>query len=98
MINKLPHRLPLLALLLLSACKVGPNYHRPDAPVATAYREDQGWKPAVPAQIPDNEPWWSIYNDPVLDALERQVVVSNQTLKASEAAYRAAAEQIAIDR
>jgi NodT family efflux transporter outer membrane factor (OMF) lipoprotein len=98
MMRKSLQRLPLLALALLSACKVGPNYRRPDAPIAGTYKEDQGWKPAVPAQIPDHEPWWSIYNDPVLDALERQVVVSNQTLKASEAAYRAAVEQIGIDR
>jgi len=89
---------PALALLLLSACKVGPNYHRPDAPVANAYKEDQGWKPAAPAQVPADEQWWSIYDDPQLDALERQVVVSNQTLQASEAAYRAATEQIGIDR
>jgi NodT family efflux transporter outer membrane factor (OMF) lipoprotein len=89
---------PILVLLLLNACKVGPNYHRPEAPVASAYKEDQDWKPAEPAQIPPDEQWWSIYNDPQLDALERQVVISNQTLKASEAAYRAATEQIAIDR
>ena len=36
-------------------CKVGPNYRRPDAPVASAYKEDQAWKPAVPAQIPADE-------------------------------------------
>ena len=35
---------------------------------------------------------------PQLDALERQVAVSNQTLMASEAAYRAATAQVAIDR
>ena len=51
-----------------------------------------------PPRFRSDEQWWSIYNDPQLDALERQVVVSNQTLKAYEAAYRAATEQIAIDR
>ena len=94
---KIPSSLALCALLL-SGCKVGPNYHRPDAPAAPAYKEDQGWKPAVPAQIPDDEAWWSIYNDPLLDSLERQVVVSNQNLKAAEAAYRSAAAQVGIDR
>ena len=58
-------------LLLLAACKVGPNYRRPDAPVAGTYKEDQGWKPAVPAQVPSDEPWWAIYNDPLLDSLEK---------------------------
>jgi NodT family efflux transporter outer membrane factor (OMF) lipoprotein len=92
------HHWPLLALTLLTACKVGPNYHRPDAPAANAYKEDQGWSPAAPAQVPEDEAWWSIYNDPVLDGLERQVAVSNQTLLASEAAYRAALAAVAIDR
>ena len=80
-----------MALLALSAaCAVGPNYRRPDAPTAPAYKEDQGWKPAMPAQIAADEPWWSIYDDPLLDGLERQVEVSNQNLKAAEAAYRSA--------
>jgi NodT family efflux transporter outer membrane factor (OMF) lipoprotein len=89
---------PVIALLLLSACKVGPNYRRPEAPAATAYKEDQGWTPATPAQVPEDEAWWTIYDDPVLDGLERQVAVSNQTLLASEAAYRAAQAAVAIDR
>jgi len=98
MMHKTFHCLPLAALLLLAACKVGPNYRRPDVAVASAYKENQGWTPAVPAQVSKDEPWWAIYNDPQLDALERQVAVSNQTLIASEAAYRAATAQVAIDR
>jgi NodT family efflux transporter outer membrane factor (OMF) lipoprotein len=98
MMRKLCRHLPALSMLLLAACKVGPNYHRADAPVAGAYKEDQGWKPAVPAQVPNDQPWWSVYNDPLLDALERQVNVSNQTLKASEASYRAAVAAVGIDR
>jgi len=34
--------------------------------------------------------WWSVYNDPVLDGLMRQIDISNQNLIASEAAYRQA--------
>jgi NodT family efflux transporter outer membrane factor (OMF) lipoprotein len=95
---RIAQSLPLIALSLLSACKVGPDYRRPAADTASAYKEDQGWTPAVPAQVPSDGAWWSIYDDPQLDALERQVVVSNQTLLASEAAYRAASATIAVDR
>lgn len=35
----------------------------------------------------DRGPWWSIYNDPELDWLERQVVISNQNVAAAEAAF-----------
>jgi NodT family efflux transporter outer membrane factor (OMF) lipoprotein len=87
-----------LLTLALAACAVGPNYRRPAAPVAPAYKEDQGWKPATPGEIQSDEPWWSIYNDPLLDSLEKQVEVSNQTLKANEAAYRSAEAAIGVDR
>jgi NodT family efflux transporter outer membrane factor (OMF) lipoprotein len=88
----------LPAVLTLAACAVGPTYHRPSVVSAPVYKENQGWKPATPREIPADQPWWSIYNDPVLDGLEQQVNVSNQTLKASEAAYRAAQAVISEDR
>ena len=84
--------------LALSACAVGPDYHRPDAPVPTNFLESRNWVPASPAQVPADQAWWMVYNDPVLDNLERQVAVSNQTIKADEAAWRAARAQIGIDR
>jgi len=96
--NRLQGLAPATALAALAACAVGPNYHRPDAPTAPAYKEDQGWKPATPGEIAPDKPWWSIYDDSLLDNLERQVEVSNQTLKADEAAYRSAVEQIGVDR
>jgi NodT family efflux transporter outer membrane factor (OMF) lipoprotein len=88
----------LAVALALTGCAVGPNYHRPAAPVTAAYKEDQGWKPATPGEIEANKPWWAIYNDPLLDSLEQQVEVSNQTLKADEAAFRASVEVVAVDR
>ena len=88
----------LAAALALAACAVGPNYHRPSAVVGPAYKEDQGWKPATPGEIPSDKAWWSIYDDPLLDSLEKQVEVSNQTLKADEAAYRSAVAAIGVDR
>jgi len=85
------------AAAVLTACEVGPDYERPSAPVTAAYKEDQGWKPATPSVI-DAGAWWSIYNDPVLDDLEKQVDISNQNLKAAEAAYRAARAEVGVQR
>ena len=59
-------------LLLLGGCMVGPNYKRPDAPVPTTYKELAGWKPATPRDAIDRGAWWSIYDDPELDRLERR--------------------------
>ncbi|MBV0888725.1 efflux transporter outer membrane subunit [Komagataeibacter oboediens] len=78
--------------LMLTGCMVGPRYHRPDAIISAQFKElrpAQGWKQASPqlAARPKME-WWRIYNDPVLDGLEAQVVLSNQNVKAYEASYR----------
>ncbi|MDE2136312.1 MAG: efflux transporter outer membrane subunit [Gammaproteobacteria bacterium] len=75
-------------LLLAAACAVGPNYHRPSAPVPQRFKEAEGWKPAEPREAASGSDWWSVYGDGTLDELEKQIDVSNQTLKASEAAWR----------
>ena len=72
----------------LAACTVGPDYHRPPVETPAAYKEVDGWKPSTPQDAIARGPWWSVYNDPVLDKLVPQVVVSNQNLKAAEAAFR----------
>jgi NodT family efflux transporter outer membrane factor (OMF) lipoprotein len=75
---------------LLSACAVGPNYHRPSAPTSAHFKEAEGWKPAEPREAASGTNWWSVYDDATLDGLEKQIDISNQTLKASEAAWRQA--------
>jgi NodT family efflux transporter outer membrane factor (OMF) lipoprotein len=81
---------PVMVLAGLAACEVGPNYHRPTAPTPTTYKEIDGWKPSQPQEAASGAAWWTIYRDPLLDDLEKQLNISNQTLKASEAAYRQA--------
>jgi NodT family efflux transporter outer membrane factor (OMF) lipoprotein len=79
--------LSLTTLLLLGGCMVGPDYHRPAAIVPTHYKELSGWVAAQPQETINRGAWWSIFNDPVLDSLEQQVAVSNQTIRADVAAY-----------
>ena len=74
----------------LAACAVGPDYQKPPAPTPPAFKETQDWKVSQPQQAGSDKAWWSIYNDASLDALEKQIDISNQNLKASEAAYRQA--------
>jgi NodT family efflux transporter outer membrane factor (OMF) lipoprotein len=80
----------LLACLALAACAVGPNYHRPEAANPQGFKEAEGWKPAEPREAASGTDWWSIYGDATLDSLEKEIDISNQTLKASEAAWRQA--------
>ncbi|MGH7095594.1 MAG: TolC family protein, partial [Stellaceae bacterium] len=89
------------ALLLVGGCNAGPDYHRPMAPVPAAYKEAaaaEGWKVGQPQDAIDRGAWWSVYRDPTLDRLERQIDVSNQTLKADEAAFRQAEALVAEAR
>ena len=79
-----------LAAATLTACAVGPNYHRPSAPTPTHFKEAEGWKPAEPREAASGTNWWEVYDDATLDGLEKQIEISNQTLKASEAAWREA--------
>lgn len=91
---------PLMVAALcagLSGCAIGPRYHRPATPPSPAYQEAGGWEPATPSEIVPFK-WWTIYHDPVLAGLERQVEVSNQTLKAAVAAYYAAREAAGVTR
>ena len=79
-----------LGAIALTACTLGPNYVRPGVEAPAAFKEAQGWKTAQPR---DNEPrgdWWTVFNDPRLDALLVQVEVNNQTIKAAEARVREA--------
>ncbi len=82
--------IPACLAVALSACTVGPNYERPPAPTPAVYKEDKGWKPSRPLDAIDRGAWWSIYDDSVLDKLERQIDITNQNLRVSEAAYRQA--------
>ncbi len=84
----------LLIAAPLAACEVGPDYQRPNAAVPLTYKElpnpPPGWQFAKPADGAGGGDWWTVFADPDLNALEQRVTVNNQTIKQSEAAYRAA--------
>jgi NodT family efflux transporter outer membrane factor (OMF) lipoprotein len=79
-----------LPLILLSGCAVGPKYHPPVVQAPPAYKEVGNWKPAQPNDQNLGGTWWTIFQDPQLNALELEVNVSNQNLKAAEAQFRQA--------
>jgi NodT family efflux transporter outer membrane factor (OMF) lipoprotein len=93
-----------IAALLLSGCMVGPQYKRPAAPTAPAFKEapqaaaSDGWQPGQPSDEKLRGDWWRLYQDPQLNALEAQVDFSNQSLKAAEANFRAARTAIGYAR
>jgi NodT family efflux transporter outer membrane factor (OMF) lipoprotein len=87
-----------VAMLATGGCAVGPDYQRPAAIVPAQYKEMKGWKLGAPRDDFAKGAWWKLFHDPQLDALEAQVAISNQTLKADEANYREAQALIAEGR
>ena len=68
----------LAGTALLVACEVGPDYVPPPVEAPKAFKESGNWLPAHPNDAIDRGAWWSVYNDPVLDNLEKQIDISNQ--------------------
>jgi NodT family efflux transporter outer membrane factor (OMF) lipoprotein len=79
-----------MTILSFAACAVGPKYKVPAVPAPPAYKEMGNWKTAQPSDQNLGGNWWEIFHDPQLNALERQIDVSNQNLKAAVAQYQEA--------
>jgi outer membrane protein TolC len=86
------------ALLLLSACEVGPDYHPPQ----TTAPSDYGELPANTAQAPLSRPvpeeadlsqWWTQIQDPELQSLIARALSANLDLQTAASRIREAREQ-----
>jgi len=81
----------LSSVITLAACDLAPDYHVPETPPPSVYKENlSDWAPAKPAETVERGTWWKIFHDPQLDALEDQVTTANQNLKAALAQYQQA--------
>jgi NodT family efflux transporter outer membrane factor (OMF) lipoprotein len=89
------------ALLIgtLTACSFAPVYKIPDSvPATSEYKESGDWKAAQPLDDQNRGAWWTIFQDPQLDALETQVGDANQDLKAAFARLQQARAATRIAR
>jgi NodT family efflux transporter outer membrane factor (OMF) lipoprotein len=67
---------------VLGACSTLPDYQRPTAEVPGRFAgATPGWAQAAPADSAPRGPWWTLFNDPVLDRLEARIDVSNQSVR-----------------
>jgi NodT family efflux transporter outer membrane factor (OMF) lipoprotein len=97
----------LLGALLLAACAVGPDFHRPappavqqyGAPLAQSTAPTAGGEPQqleIGASVPER--WWEAFGSGQIDALVEQVLAANPDIQAGQAALRAALESAAAAR
>jgi multidrug efflux system outer membrane protein len=100
----------LVGLVVVTGCKVGPDYKRPEATtipaaytgatnvVATDTGTTNGWKVAQPqAQISKGK-WWEVFDDTELNELESQASAANQQLKVAIARFAEARAQMDVTR
>ncbi|MCG6552198.1 MAG: efflux transporter outer membrane subunit [Candidatus Magnetominusculus sp. LBB02] len=90
MLNKFLLALTAASLGMLVSCTAGRDYVRPDMPIPANYKEANYWKAARPMDNVSKEAWWQVFNDSLLDGLEREVIISNQNLAVKEAQFRQA--------
>ena len=97
----------LIAVGLLSACAVGPDFKQPEAPKTLTYTEEPLSKtltiaPGVPGGTDQvfvdgadiEAQWWELYKSPELDVLIKKALQKNPNLGAADAALRAAQENV----
>ena len=80
---------------LHNGLKVGPNYERPDAPVAPKWIDADDVR--VRKEGDDLSKWWVVFKDPVLDSLICSAYQQNLTLRVAASRVLEARAQMAID-
>jgi outer membrane protein, multidrug efflux system len=89
----------LLVSSLVGACKVGPNYRRPDVQTPDAYR-DLNNNPQAQAQAGSfaDLPWWQVFQDPQLQELIRTALKQNYDMQIATERINAARAQVVVTR
>jgi NodT family efflux transporter outer membrane factor (OMF) lipoprotein len=79
--RRVSRQLVWVLLVSLSACKVGPDFKTPTAPLAERWL--QSGDPSVKIDHQDYERWWTAFHDPTLDRLIDIAYRQNLTLLAA---------------
>lgn len=83
-------------LVLLPACTVGPNYHRPPVDLPNAYRG--GTAVSMPAPSVGDLAWWELFQDPVLQEMIRAALAANHDLQIAVTRILQAEAQVTVAR
>ncbi len=79
--------------LFLAACALAPSYQLPRINTAASFKEaGQGgaaqWTQALPADTQARGPWWQLFNDADLNALQAQAMAANPGLQLAASRLR----------
>ena len=87
---------PVISVVLMSACTVGPDFSRPEPPAESRYTNDPMTRTVTAegqaqhflsgSEVPHD--WWRLFKSEPLNATVRQSISHNLTLQAAEASLR----------
>ena len=92
--------------LLLAACAVGPDFHRPAAPEVDGYTPETPANPEATANANGGAgqrfesgqdlqgEWWTLFRSAPLDQLVQRALKANPDIDAAQAALRQARENV----
>jgi multidrug efflux system outer membrane protein len=88
--------LALLVLVIINACKVGPNYKTPEPEIdsTAVYRYDSLQLAMTDSVL--NVNWWELFQDPILDTLINIGLQENKDILIASARIEQAREQVGI--
>ncbi|RKF48579.1 efflux transporter outer membrane subunit [Paraburkholderia fungorum] len=79
----------VLACLAMAGCTVGPNFEPPQTTTPDVFDRTQSAQAPSKAVEADFSPqWWTLFNDPTLNALEAQLADANLDVAAASARLR----------
>jgi multidrug efflux system outer membrane protein len=90
--------LPLLSVLLITGCAIGPDYQRPSLNMPEAWRSSSALPANEKLEELANLAWWQQLEEPVLDALVAEALANNRDLKVAAARVDEAAGQLGSTR
>ena len=82
--------LEILACLVIAGCTVGPNFEPPvtSTPPQVFDRTQAAQAPSKAVETGFDTDWWTLFNDPTLNALEQQLANANLDVAAASARLR----------
>lgn len=105
-IRRIIRFLALSMAVFLAACSFAPVYHQPEVALPAEYKETvlwkkdakAIWKPVRKEAFATTGPWWQVFCDPHLNALEEQLTCANQDLKQALGRYLRARSYLQVAR
>lgn len=81
--------LSVLACLAMIGCTVGPDFEQPRTATPEVFERTQtAQAPSKPVEATFNPDWWTLFDDPTLNALEKRLADANLDVAAASARLR----------